>query len=290
MIEEFGVRGKFTLLPCPAGMGRIDQSVRSYDDGELKELIKIVRDRIAPQFDITPETLTHSMLLDTNTMGLLPHAESGWITHMCITGQVEPLRDYILHGYRILKNVGIKAHGLTIGGMNDVSNIAQGKTLFEWEGSETLGEALLAVEREMDPSCRTSFVHAGIEPRTEKGRQLCAPETIYDHPDGASVYYMHRAHEEVLFPLLHGPIADLESVTSAMITPDLLDGLLVREAEAGKAVVFATHGQTMNSMNTGAGTKILREMIRRLHERYGKRIVWQTCRELCETMGTRDRK
>jgi hypothetical protein len=97
---------------------------------------------------------------------------------------------------------------------------------------------------------------------------------------------MHRAHEDVLFPLLHGPADQIAAVTDAMITPDLSGGLLVREAEAGRAVVFATHGQTLNAMNTGAGIQGLREALRRFHERYGQRIVWQTCRELCARMGT----
>src|SRR6187549_1931725 len=39
VIQEFGVRGKFTLLPCPAGLGRIDQSVRGYGDANLAELL-----------------------------------------------------------------------------------------------------------------------------------------------------------------------------------------------------------------------------------------------------------
>jgi hypothetical protein len=289
LIEEFGVRGKFTLLPCPAGLGRIDQCVRSYDDGDLRELMATVRDRIAPQFDITPEVLTHSMLLDTRTMALLPHAETGWVTHACVTKQVEALTQYIGFGYQILRNVGIAAHGLTVGGMNDVSGIAGGKLLYQWDGAETLGRALLAVERQFDPGLNVSFVHLGAEPRSAIGKQTGVPESVYDHTDGGSVYYMHRSHEEVLFPLLHGPIADMESVVSAMITPDLSDGLLVREAEAGKVVVLATHGQTLNSMNSGAGTATLREILRRFHQRYGRRIVWQTCRELCQATGRRDR-
>ena len=60
----------------------------------------------------------------------------------------------------------------------------------------------------------------------------------------------------MVFPVLHGPADRVAAVTDAMITPDGSGGLLVREAEAGKAVVFAAHAQTLNAMNSGADVYI----------------------------------
>jgi hypothetical protein len=286
LIEEFGVRGKFTFLPCPAGLGRIDEHVRGYPD-DLRELVSIVRDRIGRQFDIAPEVLTHSMALDIETMGLLPHAESAWITHHCVTGNVEPLRRYLRHGFGILRNAGFTPRGLTIGGMDDVSNIAQGRQLWRGDGAEVLAEVLLWVEREFDAAVRTTFVFLGMAPRGETSRRRRAPSLLYEAPDGGRVFTIHSASEDVVFPVMHGPGGRVAEVTDALITRDLAEGLLVREAESGRAVVFAAHAQTLNAMNSGAGIEILREALRRFHARYGSRIVWQTGVELCERLGTR---
>ena len=285
VIEEFGVRGKFTFLPCPAGLGRVDQHVRGYPD-DLRELVSIVRDRIGRQFDIAPEVLTHSMALDIETSGLLPHAESAWITHHCVTRNLEPLRRYLRHGFQILRNCGFAPHGLTIGGMDDVSGIAGGKHLLRAEGAEVLAEVLLSIEREFDPARQTTFVFLGMPPRGKTSERLRAPSLLHEAADGGRVYTIHSASEDVVFPVMHGPADRVAQVTDAMITPDLSGGLLVREAEAGKAVVFAAHAQTLNAMNSGAGIQILREAIRRFHARYGSRIVWQTCVELSEQMGS----
>jgi hypothetical protein len=58
-MERFELRGKMTLIPMPSCLGRIDQSLKRVPPEHLAEFLKIVRERIAPRFDITPEFLTH---------------------------------------------------------------------------------------------------------------------------------------------------------------------------------------------------------------------------------------
>src|SRR5262245_66586641 len=36
LVEEFGVRGKFSVLPVPAGMGRIERPLRDRRRGDLE--------------------------------------------------------------------------------------------------------------------------------------------------------------------------------------------------------------------------------------------------------------
>ena len=283
MVEEFNVRGKFSLLPCPAGHGRLDRSVRSIPPAELEGVLRVVRDRLASRFDITPEVLTHTMALDIETGALLPHAESAWVSHLCRSGQVEPLIRYLRHGWSILRNVGIRARGLTIGGMTDCSNIAEGDLLYNGGHRDTLGQALLAVETEFDPHCRLSFLFAGTTAMSERARRWNAPEPVWTSPSGQTLYDVYSSVGEPFLDIWYGG-GDVAAATDALMTPDLSSGLLVEQAEAGRAVSITTHAQTLHSMGTCRGLAALREALRRFHERYGRRIQWFTPCELAQAM------
>jgi hypothetical protein len=62
--DRFNIQGKFTLIPMPSCLGRIDQSLKRVPQEHLQEFLKIVRERIYPRFDITPEFLTHLCAYD----------------------------------------------------------------------------------------------------------------------------------------------------------------------------------------------------------------------------------
>lgn len=280
-VEEFGVRGKFTVLPCPAGLGRIDRSVRGYPDAELKGFLSVVRERIAGRFDITPEVLTHSMAYDPETEGLLPHCETAWVTHLCASRQREKLEAYLRHGCRILPNVGLEPRGLTTGGMEDLSGIGAGKSVLHGHYREVLGEAWLAVLQEFSPAMQTTFLYTGSPPVSESSRSTRMPESVYRSPEGGTVFEIHSIVDDPAYPVLRGRVDRVESATDALVSADLERGLWIDEAEAGRALVFTVHAQTLNAMNTGAGLRIVREAVRRLRERYGSRLVWKTAMELC---------
>ena len=74
-IQETGIRGDFTVLPYPAGLGRVDDRLEGYDTGEMREWMALARQAVAPQFDIHCEILTHTNALDLKTWQMLPISE-----------------------------------------------------------------------------------------------------------------------------------------------------------------------------------------------------------------------
>ena len=278
-MEEFGVRGKFTVLPCPAGHGQIDREVRGYSGAELKDLMRVIRERIAPRMDITPEVLTHTMALDPKTDALLPHAESAWIAYLSATGNSAALVKYIRHGYSILRNAGFAPHGLTIGGMTDPSGIAKNEMVSDGYHLAPIGEALLEVEKEFAPTVTETFLWTGAPPVSERSRLRRLPEVCFEKPGVGRVYAVH-AIDDIAFNTLHGN-ANLEKEINRLVTPDLERGELIVDAEAGKVLAVTLHTQTLISKNTGQGLQLIREVARRLQQRYGRRLVWATASELC---------
>jgi len=72
LVETTGIRGKFSVVPYPFGLGRVDQEVEGVSPLDLRHFLDVVRERLAPYLDISPEVLTHWNALDLGTGRLLP--------------------------------------------------------------------------------------------------------------------------------------------------------------------------------------------------------------------------
>jgi hypothetical protein len=272
-VEEFDMRGKFTCLPFPAGFGRLDQSVRGYSADDLRTILSLLRDRVCPRFDITPETLSHTLACDPDTGAMFPHAETHWLSFLARENRIDELAAYIRKGFHILANCGIQAHGITMGGMPDLSGVSNGQALTAGFHREALAKALLLVEN------KSSFMYSGAEPLTEACKKSRLPEVVHTAPDGKRVHDVFSRVDPLWF-LMHGR-GDAAAAIDRCITHDLERGSLVEDADAGRAVVITVHSFTLSSNGTGVGQRVIREIVRRLRERYGKRLQWMRAADLC---------
>jgi hypothetical protein len=64
VLQRRGFKGKFTVLPYPAGLGSIAHGLQGYPQADVERWLAIVRHKIAPRMDITPEILTHTKAID----------------------------------------------------------------------------------------------------------------------------------------------------------------------------------------------------------------------------------
>ena len=280
LVEELNLRGKFTLLPCPGGLGRLDQSVRGLPDTERTAILDLIRKRVAPRFDLSLEVLTHAMALDTRTGALLPHTESAWVSHLAAPGpdHHEQLCAYLRFGWHILANLGFTARCVTIGGMPDVSGITDDHMLHQGHHLDRLADAIRVMRSEFVPGADCLFIFAAtLDTRPPNGR----PCRIKQYPDAFAVYDLQQAVEESLLGVFHGE-GDIETEAAKLVTPDLSGGTMIEAAESGKVLSFLVHAQTLASRNTGMGLGIFQLACTRLRERYGKRLVWRTPTELAQ--------
>jgi hypothetical protein len=106
---EQGIKGKFSMVPFPAGVGRIDQGFPGFPPRELKEWLRVTKEVIWKNFDLTPEMLTHTHVVDLKTWQLTEE----WEQREWVDPPVELLTDYIAAAMQLLKNVGIACEGVT---------------------------------------------------------------------------------------------------------------------------------------------------------------------------------
>ena len=60
-----GIKGKYSLIPHPACVGWLDRDLPGWSKQELKGSLDLVRTLLAPNWDIHPEMVTHTWVIDT---------------------------------------------------------------------------------------------------------------------------------------------------------------------------------------------------------------------------------
>ena len=104
---EQGIKGKFSIVPFPAGIGRVDQGFKGFPASELEKWLQVAKEVIWNNFDLTPEMLTHTRVVDLDTWQLTEAWEQGeWVDP-----PVDKLTEYIVAAMQLLKNVGIPCEG-----------------------------------------------------------------------------------------------------------------------------------------------------------------------------------
>ncbi|MBN2584787.1 MAG: hypothetical protein JXL80_17115 [Planctomycetes bacterium] len=257
-----GVRGKFTLLPCPAGLGFIDKKVEGYTADELSELVGMVREEYTKQFTITPEILTHTMAWDLVRGKLLPETEHEWMSHQ----DEATLTAYMAAALDVLKRVGIEASGIT--------------QPCNFRGDEDMyARAVLAAEKKVNGITRTFyFLHAdGESPAVASSLRLAnlaADEYV------VSMVSAVRP-DEPFWQSLYGE-GDVEEMADYFITADGRSGRFIDLLATDSALVFHGHSQTLFSNGTEKGFQSLQLVVSRVEEHLGDRVEWMTAQEFCE--------
>ncbi|MDQ3621469.1 MAG: hypothetical protein M3463_03145 [Verrucomicrobiota bacterium] len=116
--REHGVKGKYSIVPFPACVGRVDRLLPGWTRRELEESLELVRTLMLPNWDIHPEMVTHTRVIDTKTGHPYPdHSPKFMENWDWTTGRsADEIADYLAYALRILKNVGLPCEGITTPG------------------------------------------------------------------------------------------------------------------------------------------------------------------------------
>ena len=111
---EHGVKGKYSVVPCPAALGRIDEGLDLFSKQQQESWLKMCRELIVPNYDITPEMITHTFVVDLDTFKPVdPNLWEQWGWNQLPVDQEELVVRYITMACQILENVGLTPDGVT---------------------------------------------------------------------------------------------------------------------------------------------------------------------------------
>jgi len=262
--RDNGVKGKYTIVPYPACVGWMDRDLPGWSKKELDDSLKLVRELMMPDWDIHPEMISHTWVIDTKTGRPYPertgyyHENAGWSQDK----SADELADYMSFALRILKNVGLDCEGITTPGG------------FGSQNRDNLAKATLQ-------SCRDVF---GAE-IPHYFRDLFTD----DHSVAPLVQYasgLAGADPKCVVSIIgctgdwFGGWDGLErGSVDKCISEDLKSGRLPQVIEKGEPAIIVCHWPGIYFNGEEVGFNIFKEVVHRVHARYDN-LIWMKLGEI----------
>lgn len=261
--EKFDLRGKLTIIPMPSCLGRIDKSLKRVPQDHLQAFLKIVRERIAPRFDITPEFLTHLRAYNLKTGDYQHIYEDVWITHAPLPEIVE----YFVLAFQILQNVGLNATGITSPWVSGID--------VEKKYAQALGEAQWKV---FQRRLTWYFLYA-----TEWGSPRQLSIEYESREPGQTVVSVPANFTDLFWSMERPTRAERQKFISdnidRVLSVDGRTGRIRQLVESGYPVVLLTHWQSLYTQGTGLGLEGLAALAGRIRDVFGNNVEWVSCSE-----------
>jgi hypothetical protein len=262
---DHGVKGKYSVVPFPACVGRLDRILPGWTQRELSDSLELIRTTITPNWDIHPEMNTHTRVIDIKTgHPYTDHSPKFMENWDWTTGRsVDEIANYMAYALEILKNVGFVCEGITTpGGF----------------GNKALPQlslaTLQAVRRIYGSEISHYFRHL-----YDQGEQSVAPRVEsasgLDGPDPQCVVSIIGCTGDWT-----GGWDCSEPVgADRFITPDLQSGRMIEVIERSEPAIMVCHWTGIYWNGQELGFKVFQEVVRRLHARYDH-LIWMKLSEV----------
>lgn len=264
-----GVRGKFSVLPMPCCLGAIDEQLNRVPPRHLQGFLSIVREKIAPRFDITPEILTHFSACRVGKRGFAHLYEDEWVAR----ASVEEMTDYFALAFEILRDVGLTANGMTSPwntGKGNESNYARAIGAAQWRVHRRLRTWYFLHCMGKDTPCAPWVTHRDC--RT--GQVVVTIPALTNDPFWNTQRPMATTRRAARAAARAGVDALLDASGRKGRIPEIV--------AANCPVTLLTHWQSLYSDGTCAGLWGLELLLIRLQKHYGGELQWATCSELAK--------
>jgi len=268
-----GVRGKYSIVPNPACVGWLDRELPGWSRRDLKESLALVRDLMLPNWDIHPEMITHTRVIDLKTGRPLEPAnaatmENSWPQEK---KSVDELAEYLSYALKILKNCGLPCEGVTTpGGFGNLVkpelSLAAGEALRDVYGVE-LPHYFKYVAGGKDESTEPRIEHAS-------GLGTANPRAVVNVPAGTGDWF-------------GGWDGDVKSRGHLYSNDDATSGRMVELIERGAPAVMLCHWPGMYSQGTREGFNDFKKVVTALNARFGDRTLWMKVSEIARYWAAR---
>ena len=269
---EHGVKGKYSIVPYPACVGRLDRGLPGWTRRELADSIELVRTLMVPNWDIHPEMVTHTRVIDLSTgHPYTDHSPGSWRTG---TGQRNgpPTR---LEPISLTRCASCTTSGCprrastTPGGFGakarpqlSMATLQAVRDVYKAEIPHYFRDAVAQGPGSVAPRVENASDLDGSEPRCVVSVVACTGDWTggWDNtpPGGADRF----------------------------ITADLKSGRMVDVIERGDVAVMMSHWTGIYWDGQELGFKVFQEVVRRLHARFDN-LVWMKLSEIARYSAAR---
>lgn len=259
-----GVKGKYSIVPNPACVGWMDRDIPGWTKKELKGSLDLVRELMTPDWDIHPEMVTHTWVIDTKTGRPYEERSERFMENWRWTDgkSVDQLADYLSYALKVLKNAGLECEGVTTPG-------GFGNRVLPQLAQATLESCRDVYQAEIPHYFRHLYTdETSVAPRVEYASGL-------DTDDPRCVVSIIGCTGD----WFGGWDGVTPGSVDRFITPDLSAGRMVEVIEKGEPAVMVCHWPGIYYNGDELGFDIFKEVVRRVHAKYDH-VHWMKLSEI----------
>lgn len=261
---EHGVKGKYSIVPYPACVGWLDRFLPGWSQKELRQSVDLVRELMVPNWDIHPEMVSHTRVIDTKTGRPFDDSSEYFMENWRWTDgkSVDELANYMSYALRVLKNLDLPCEGITTpGGF----------------GSRVLAELSQATLQACRDVYGTEIPHYFRHLYTDD--QSVAPRVEYAAGLNGSDPECAVSIIGCTGDWFGGWDGDNPGSADQFVTPDLAQGRMVDVIERGEPAIMVCHWPGMYFNGQEHGFRVFQEVVQRLHRRFDH-LVWMKLSEI----------
>jgi hypothetical protein len=256
--HEHGIKGKYSIVPYPACVGWVDRELPGWSLAELQNSLELIRTLIIPDWDIHPEMVSHTRVINTKTGRPYEQYTEYYMENWRWTDgkSVDQLADYMSYALRILKNAGLPCEGITTPG-------GFGNRVLPELAQATLESCRDVFGAEIPHYFRHLFTDdTSVAPRVEYASGLDSndPQCVVSIIGCTGDWFGGWDGLKIGSPDL-------------FITEDLQSGRLPEVISRGEPAIIVCHWPGMYCNGDETGFNIFKTVVQRLHARYDH-LIW----------------
>lgn len=262
---ENGVKGKYSVVPYPACTGWVNRFIPGWTKGELQQSLNLIREVIVPNWDIHPEMVSHTRVIDIKTGKPYPDPTPAFMENWewSQNKSVDELAAYQAYALGILKDAGLDCEGLTTPG---------------GYGSRNQDHLALSTLEAVRDVYGAEIPHYFRDLFTEKEKSV-APVVLY--PSG-----LDSSDPKCVVSIIgctgdwFGGWDGLEpGDVNNFISEDLNKGRMVEVIGSGEPAIMVCHWPGIYYNGEKVGFNILKEIKKRLDRKYDN-LIWMKLSEI----------
>lgn len=261
VMEKHGLKGKFSVVPMPGGRGDIVNGIPGFDKAEIDEWLDVVRNRVAKNFSICPEILTHAKTVDLEHGGLMDMNENVWAR----TQTAATLTPYIARALELHRDAGLPVSGVTS----------------PWDfGIECEDEYVEAISAAFDSVLGKKDSWYFL--RGLRNVPDARPWLALDR-DGRHVVSVPATAVDHFWQTMDTTdISDeyISKVADELITADGTAGEIIDIINRNSWPILITHWQSIFANGLGTGLKALDEVACRIEKHLSDKVEWMSSEEI----------
>ena len=270
--REQGVKGKYSVVPYPACVGWLDRALPGWSRSELRASLSLVRNFMTPDWDIHPEMISHTRVIDIKTGRPLPQRKDGgyWMENGGWDNgrSLDEITSYIAYALQLIKNLDLPCEGFTTpGGFgNGVKSILSQAAIQAIRG--VLGAEIAHYFKYVVTDLKQS-----TQPQVEHARGIAgdAPECVVNIPTCTGDY----------LGVWDGSAPNpTDETIESHVSEDFQSGRLADVIRKGEPACFLTHWPGMYANGTGIAFRTFKGTVKRLNAGFRDRIRWMKLTEI----------